>query len=148
DRPTYVLDELPPLVYAPSVAILARLADRRPAAPAGPRSLLTVAPTYPKGGVLGVRFPRTAGLKAHELWGKLPPLEHTQQESEEIQRCFGAARVLALQGSRASKAGLVKALPGRQVVHIAAHGIADDRFDNNFGALVLTPPAQVTAEDD
>src|SRR5262249_11102285 len=148
DRPTYVLDELPPLVYAPSVAILARLADRRPAAPAGPRSLLTVAPTYPQGGVLGVRFPRSAGLKAHELWGKLPPLEHSQQQSEGLQRSYGPGRVRSRQGGRASKAGLVRALPGRQVVHIPSHGIADARFDNNFGALVLAPPAQVTAEDD
>src|SRR5262249_47070101 len=43
DRPAYVLDELPPLVYASSLAILGLLADREPAAPGGVQSLLSVA---------------------------------------------------------------------------------------------------------
>ena len=37
---------------------------------------------------------------------------------------------------------------GKQIVHIAAHGIADDRFANKFGALVLTPPASGAEPED
>ena len=32
------------------------------------------------------------------------------------------------------------ALPGRHVVHIAAHGLADNRLGNLFGGLWLAPP--------
>jgi CHAT domain-containing protein len=34
----------------------------------------------------------------------------------------------------------VAGLSGRQIVHIAAHGFADLKFDNQFGALAVTPP--------
>jgi CHAT domain-containing protein len=139
DRPAYVLDELPPLAYAPSVAVLARLAALKPAAPDGPRSLLTVAdPAYP-------RAAKPAGP-----WGPFLPLPHTAKESERVQRFFDPEQVVALRGQRATERALVAALPGRHVVHIAAHGVADDRFGNQFGALVLAPPppGQEVPEDD
>ncbi len=139
ERPVYALDELPPLVYAPSVAVLARLADQPPAAPAGLRSLLTVAdPAYPraaKGGPQG-------------LWDQFLPLPHTREESVRISRCFDPAQVLALRGDRATEKALAEGLAGRHVVHIAAHGITDDRFGNLFGALVLTPSAGRAAPGD
>jgi CHAT domain-containing protein/tetratricopeptide (TPR) repeat protein len=138
DRLSYGLDELPPLVYAPSVAILALLANRLPAAPARPEawSLLTVAnPTYPQ---------------RADVRGQFPPLTHAAKESERIRLFFDPRQVKALSGTQATEKALVAALPGRQVVHIAAHGTANNRFGNQFGALVLTPPpeGQETPEDD
>jgi CHAT domain-containing protein len=67
-----------------------------------------------------------------------------------ISRLFDAKQVVALRGARATEKASVAALPGRHVVHIAAHGIAHDRFGNQFGALVLTPPGrgQAKPEDD
>jgi CHAT domain-containing protein len=150
-QPTYVLDEMPPLVYAPSVAILALLADRPPVARGGPLSLLTVAdPAYPAGraGAGAPQPPRQRGLL--DLMGELPRLPYTAQESERISALFERDRVTALRGERATEKGLVSALPGQHIVHIAAHGLADDRFGNKFGALALTPPAtgQETPDDD
>jgi CHAT domain-containing protein len=130
-RPRYVLDELPPLVYAPSVAALALLAGR-PAAPDGPLSLLTVAdPAYPRRRAGAPDAARAA------LW--LPRLEGTAKESARISRLFKGEPVRVLRGAAATKRAVVAALPGRRVVHLAAHGIADERFGNLFGGLALTP---------
>jgi CHAT domain-containing protein len=144
-RPTYVLDDLPPLAYAPSVAILAKLADHKPAASDGLRSLVTLAdPAYPQpvqpGQPRTVRAGPSADAAPAALWGNFHPLQHAAKESDRIRRFFDPKQVVALHGSEATEKALVAALPGRQVVHIAAHGIADDTFDNQFGALVLTPP--------
>jgi CHAT domain-containing protein/tetratricopeptide (TPR) repeat protein len=134
-RPSYVLDELPPLAYAPSVASLTLLAERRPAS-RRLRSLLTLAdPAYPQAVKRGEQR-RGAQPMA---WGQFLPLPNTWKESKRIQRFFAKDEILALRGTAAAKKELKKALPGRQVVHIAAHGIADERFGNQFGALVLTP---------
>src|SRR5262249_1403429 len=74
DRPQYVLDVLLPLAYAPSVAAFALLAERKPAAPSGLRSLLTVAnPKYreAKDG-LAAALPGPLAL-----YGQLPRLPQT-----------------------------------------------------------------------
>ena len=56
---------------------------------------------------------------------------------------------MSLTGKAATEKAVVTAMRGKQVIHIAAHGFADDRFGNLFGALALTPPTKVTtAEDD
>jgi CHAT domain-containing protein len=140
-RPRYVIDELPPIVYAPSSAILGLLAERQRSAPSGPLSLLTVAnPAYPQ--------PQTpAPASAQEDlrllgWrGQLPLLPFTAEESRRIRRYFDADRVLALEGDRATEKAVLAALPGHRILHVAAHGFADERLGNLFGALALTPPA-------
>src|SRR5262249_37689771 len=138
--------ELPPLAYAPSVAALALLAERKPAAPQGPRSLLTVAdPAYPQDAASEKR-PGEAASAALGVWAQLERLKHAAQESEGSPRQF-KTNVLALRGPQVTKQAVVAALPGRHVVHIAAHGLADDRFDNQFGALALTP-GPMTSQDD
>jgi Tfp pilus assembly protein PilF len=120
----YALDVLPPIAYAPSVAALGLLAERKPAA--GRPSLLTVAdPSYPR-----------------DVAEPLPPLPFTAVESKRIEEAFKqAGSVTALRRKEATKKALVEAAPGRRFVHIAAHGFADERFSNQFGALALTPAA-------
>jgi CHAT domain-containing protein len=146
-RPRYVLDELPPIVYAPSAAILALLAGRPAPRRTGPLTLLTVAdPAYPEDpapdGATAGRGPLPRGA--------LPRLPFTHLESESIRRLFDPGQVVALEGPRARESAVVAALPGRSIVHVAAHGFADDRFGNLFGALALTPPppGQETPGDD
>jgi CHAT domain-containing protein len=142
----YVLDEFPPLVYAPSVAILSVLAKRPAVGKDVPLSLLTVAnPAYPERKDKPAKRER---LDLPALWGQWPPLPNTATESKGIRELFPPARVKPLLQKEATKKAVVAALPGRRVVHIAAHGLADERFGNRFGALVLTPPDKVTAEDD
>src|SRR5262249_47323851 len=129
--PSYALDELPPLTYAPSLAALALLAESPPVAPSGLKSLLTLAdPAYPQddqGGARKGKRPgpaardalRPPGATASELLGPLPLLPGTRKESESLERFFAAGRVKALRGPEATKGALVAALPDRHVVHLA-----------------------------
>jgi CHAT domain-containing protein len=102
---------------------------------AAPRTLLTVAPDYPE------------QVKRVGLWSQVRPLEHALKESRQVSRFF-PKQVKALHGPAATKKQLVAHLQGRHVVHISAHGFADDRFGNKFGGLLLTPSAGQEGEDD
>ncbi len=115
--PKYALDELPPVCYAPSLAVLAVVLTR-PRANDGEPSLLTVGdPTYP----------------AAAAGGALPQLPYTATESKTVRRFFPAARVTALEKTDATEAKVVAAMPGKRFVHLAAHGFADEAFGNVFG---------------
>src|SRR5262249_36894586 len=96
-RTAYVLDELPPLVYAPSVAILAQLAARKPVV-AGEPSLLTVAPDYPdplKDKAKTARpQPTSTRLSPRLLWGQCQPLNCAKNESKRISELFEQRKVL------------------------------------------------------
>src|SRR5439155_9164613 len=83
-----------------------------------------------------------------ELRGALPRLPFTADESERIGKHFAADKVTSLRGEAATEKAVVAAVAGKSVVHVAAHGFADDRFGNLFGALALTPPAKPTAGED
>ncbi len=146
-KPRYLLDELPPLIYSPSSAVLALLADRPRRAPsvspgkAGPLSLLTLSnPAYPQPtGKTEVAAPAAGSLLG--LRGQLALLPATAEESRAIQRLFAPGEVLALEGAAATEQAVVRALARQpRIVHLAAHGLADDRLGNLFGALALTPP--------
>ncbi len=141
-KPRYLLDELPPTLYAPSPAALTLLAERQ-RDDRLPTTLLTLCnPTYPKERTLprGTPKEKVAQLQPFlELAANLPPLPGTAKESRAVRRHFADDRVLALEGDQATKAAFLAALPGRQVIHVAAHGFVDERFGNLFGALALTP---------
>lgn len=150
-KPRYVLDELPPMVYAPSAAVLPLVSG--PARPAvGPPALLTVCnPRYPevpegppeRGAQRGTRA--VLGLA-----GQLPLLPFTSVESRRIRGLFDPGRVTTLEGDAATEDAVRHAVSGKRMIHLAAHGFADDRFGNLFGALALTPPppGRARAEDD
>jgi tetratricopeptide (TPR) repeat protein len=125
----YVLDELPPIVYAPSAAVLARLAQRRPPDAAGPFSLLTVSdPEYPP---------------------EVTRLEGTATESEAICRFFPPQSTTSLKRAAATRRAVMAAVAGKRVVHLAAHGLAEERIDNLFGAVALAPtPARDGQQED
>ena len=146
--PRYLLEELPPVVYAPSSGILAYLVDR-PRTDKGPLSLLTVGnPDYPQAepGTKVVSTKRGTSFVIG-FRGQLPLLAGSMHESQVVSKYF-PERVTALTGPAATEKAVVTAMRGKQVIHIAAHGFADDRFGNLFGALALTPPAKVTTSDD
>jgi CHAT domain-containing protein/tetratricopeptide (TPR) repeat protein len=119
----YLLDDdLPPITYAPSLAILGLLTDRP--APRGPLSLLTVCnPVYPKG--LGV--------------SRLPG---TLKESNRVCKLFNEKNVdpTVLKDETATKANVKVAVKGKRVILLAAHGYAHETFGDLWGAIVLSPP--------
>jgi tetratricopeptide (TPR) repeat protein len=131
----YILDELPPLVYAPSVAALALLADRRGPARPGPLSLLTVAdPAYPQpqGAV-------PAALRSRRSF--LPELPGTKDESKRIIRLFETDQVTKLYRKQATKREVLQALERdrRRIVHLAIHGIPDEGPGGRSAALAFSP---------
>lgn len=137
--PRYVLDELPPIIYAPSLSILAHLAQHRAARAATDMpSLLTVCnPAYQQ---------RAAkpGPKLHRLdsqrllRGDLPLLPLTVEESKRVRGHFDPAKTLVLEGAAATVANLRNHVKDRQIVHLAVHGMAG-RPPNTTAELFLTP---------
>jgi CHAT domain-containing protein/tetratricopeptide (TPR) repeat protein len=161
-EPRYVLDELPPLVYAPSAALLTLLADR-PRSQGGPLSLLTVCnPAYPQEktdketGRQGDKEKEVSGEARSGsrgvlgLRGQLPLLPFTAVESRRVRALFPPDQVTALEGEKATERAVADAVARRRVLHLAAHGFADEHFGNLFGALAFTPPppGKETPEDD
>jgi CHAT domain-containing protein/tetratricopeptide (TPR) repeat protein len=146
--PRYVLDDYPPMVYAPSAAAFLMLGNRPAPAP-GDDSLLTVCnPAYPQSKETSGKVKRGGGLVVG-FQGQLIPLPGTSEESKRIRRLFPEKTTVALEGNEATE-GRTRAEIGKHpYIHIAAHGFADDGFGNLFGALALTPLAQPqSAEDD
>jgi CHAT domain-containing protein/tetratricopeptide (TPR) repeat protein len=146
-RPRFVLDELPPIVYVPSAAILPLLVERPRPSAGSPLSLLTVCnPAYPQEKTAAP--PQAASRGVLGLAGQLPPLPSTAQESRRIRAQFDPAQVKVLEGLAATEGAVTAAVAGKRFLHLAAHGFADDRFGNLFGAVALTPPAAGRAPAD
>jgi CHAT domain-containing protein/tetratricopeptide (TPR) repeat protein len=141
-RPVYAVDELPPIVYAPSVGVLALLASRP--RPAGiPRSLLTVCdPEYPQRPAAYVVGTSRGGNES-DIPGlsRLAPLPLTASESDSIGSCFAPKDVKQLRGPNATVANVKKNVLGKRFLHLAAHAFADPEYDNLYGAVALTPSA-------
>lgn len=145
--PRFALDELPPLAYAPSPAILQAVLARPATRTDG--SLLTVGdPAYGEKRPAGTAPARDGD--AILFRGSLPGLPFSAEESKKIRDAFPRDRVTALLGVQATEKAVTAAMPNKQFIHLAAHGFADDRFGNLFAAIALTPPAEgaVQAEND
>jgi CHAT domain-containing protein/tetratricopeptide (TPR) repeat protein len=146
-KPRFVLDELPPIVYAPSAAVLALVAER--AAVRGPLTLLSVCnPAYPQ---TKTALPtKTVSNVVLGLQGQMPLLPGTAEESRRVRARFDPKNVTLLEGKSATERAVVAAVGGKRILHLAAHGFADDRLGNLFGAIALTPPppGEETAEED
>lgn len=137
----FALDELPPLVYAPSASSVAWLSGRAEPVDRRTLGLVTVSdPAYPLPPPGTKSAPRPTLLNLALARG-LPRLPASAEESRRVRKLFPEERTIHLEGSSASEARLVAALKSerRTVLHIAAHGFADDRFGNLFGAVALTP---------
>jgi CHAT domain-containing protein/tetratricopeptide (TPR) repeat protein len=153
-EPRYVLDEFPPIHYAPSASILALLADRPAISKTAAGSLLSVGnPAYPQKLLDKVKSAKSPKADADtqrsilSLQGQLPLLPGSAEECKKVRAHFTSARVVSLEGPAATERDVARAVAGKQFVHIAAHGFADERFGNLFGALALTPPAGESTPD-
>lgn len=146
--PRYALDELPPMVYAPSPAVLTAVMAR--SKPTGPTNLLTVGdPAYGQGAKANDTRVARRDAGAINFRGSLPLLPFSSVESRRIREAFPSEHVTSLVGERATEKAVVASMGDKRFVHLAAHGFADDRFGNLFAAIALAPPpAGVTAADD
>jgi CHAT domain-containing protein len=145
-QPRYVVDELPPIAYAPSAAVLTVLADRP--RPRGPMSLLTVCnPAYPaEPAAIPAKAATARGVLGFR--GQLPALPATAVESRRIRALFNPAQVTALEGTAATEGAVKAAVGSKRFVHLAAHAFADEHFGNLFGAVALTPPAGSASDEE
>jgi CHAT domain-containing protein len=136
----YWLDSGPPVRYAASATILARLStpDSRP--PAGGDGLDLVSAANP--------VFATAG-------STLPPLERlpgTALESAAVRQAFATlaspGRVRILEGEHATEAGVRAALPRARYIHLATHGLVDERQPDILATVALSPRPGATGDDD
>jgi CHAT domain-containing protein len=127
-QPRYLLSEWPPVCYLPSASILAALSRRGDRQTDGLR-LLTVGDTQSR---------------------TVPPLPGTKTECEQVATIWKERQLPhdVLLGNSATEASVRNALAGRDILHFAAHGVVDRSFENLFGGLLLTDPAQATGYDD
>lgn len=171
DSPRFVLDEFPPIAYAPSANILANLARRSASSPESRRSLLTLGnPQYrsladvaqaanepnPETSIAAGSVATVSGRSdeltrdmMYGLLGTLPPLPGTARECARLAECFErrGMTVKTLLDTNATEQQFVESVRGRGIVHLAAHGLVDERYGNLFGAIALTPLNETTLSE-
>jgi CHAT domain-containing protein/Tfp pilus assembly protein PilF len=149
DPPRYLLDVGPPIHYAPSVTVLANLAARPAASPpAGREPVLTVGnPTYagPEAGRTSPPADALTQLDArgqyHVRGGRFTPLPFSGWESAWVADVFAGQSIPCKQlvEGRATEANVRAECPNRRLLHLACHGLVDQRYGNFYGALALAP---------
>ncbi len=137
-EPRYLLDDGPPLVYAPSATLLHNLATREAVAEGS--GVLTVGdPNYsatPKIELArGATATRYLGLKS-----QLPRLPFSGTELEWVSQSFSerGIPVKALRRDAATEAAIRQEVAKKRFVHLACHGLCDFSQHNFFGALAVT----------
>ncbi len=159
ESPKYLLDEGPPIVYGPSANVLLDLKERPPRLASNVEPVLTVGgvlygPSL-KGAPAATEVVLSTASRASQIRGPLKPLPFSETESLWIEELFtqDGGRVGQLLGGQATERNVRQALPGREILHFACHGLADDEHGNLFGALALASAAgssqtQTAAADD
>lgn len=143
DRPRYVLDVGPPVVYEPSSTIMWNL-SQRPAASLkdAASAVLSVGdPAYGGSRSAGDVEGGSAPSRYRALGGELSRLPFSAWETTWLEQVFGkyGITVEKLTRADATEANVRRKLDGRRVVHLACHGLTDTTYGNMFGALALTP---------
>ncbi len=120
-RTNYVLDEWPPITYAPSATVLSHLARRAAPAMNTERRLLLV------------------GYSPSESSGT-SPLPGVATECRRIATAWPQP-VTKLLDQEANTSHVTRQLPIHPIVHLATHGFVNEQTDNLFGGLLLAPDA-------
>ncbi len=151
ESPVYFLDVGPPLLYTPSVNVMLQLTARPLPKPSSEPILTIGDPNYLEATsstagdarsstLMGIN-PRTRFATIDAGLSRLP---HTALESTWVAEVFQKAgtSVIKLLQAQATEAACRLKLPGREVVHLACHGLCDQESGNLFGALAFTPGSQ------
>jgi CHAT domain-containing protein/Tfp pilus assembly protein PilF len=157
EQPIYFLDRGPPIAAGPSATLLYNLSQR--GKNDGKSSVLTVAnPIYQSTAQSAANTSDRAGSAQllslsqpgtrYGLRGDLRPLPFTGWESSWISQTFRSADIQVGQylKQKATEKNLREQVGGRQLVHLACHGLVDDEHGNFFGALALTPGSSGEAD--
>jgi CHAT domain-containing protein len=147
--PEYLLDAGPPIAYGPSATVLYNLAERPAANASSDREpvLALGDPAYDEAGA-GRPTPARSALadltsrsRYSTVGGRLTRLPHSATEMQWVASDFNDAGIKAatLSGANATERGVRYWSSGRRVLHLACHGLSDQKYGNFFGALALTP---------
>ncbi|HXV13447.1 MAG TPA: CHAT domain-containing tetratricopeptide repeat protein [Candidatus Krumholzibacteria bacterium] len=129
---SFWLDDGPVVRYAPSIATLEALASAGRARTASRDVLSVCNPRYATANEGTVTKPVTRG-------GPLSPLPGTERETETVVAAFGKDRVTVLCGEAATEAAVRRAVAGKEIVHLATHGLVSERRSDLLTALAFTP---------
>jgi CHAT domain-containing protein/tetratricopeptide (TPR) repeat protein len=166
-NPAYWLDEGPVVRYAPSAAVLAHLSGRANLGaleetggvlslsdpvfdPAGAdvsrRGAAKVADA-PKDPAAAETVTRDEFVRSGGTLRRLPGTEaETDAIVDALRTESGTPGFSALRGLDATEDQLRTHLPGKRFLHLATHGLVDERKGGLFAALALTPPPGETAD--
>ena len=152
----YWLDDGPPLRYAASATALYNV-ERRSAS-AGSGVLSVSDPTFRLQDILSGAQDREPVIKARadvvragfeRAGGTLDRLPYTAEETETIRSAFGSEGVVALQDLDATEQNVREAVGERhRYLHLATHGLVDERRGSMYASLALTPTSDTDPEPD
>jgi CHAT domain-containing protein len=149
--PVYLIDSGPTVQYAPSATILNNLTpqDRRQLSGLNKPVLTVGDPAYPSSGS-GGSSGQSVGSRYGKAGGQLSRLPFTGWETTWLDQVFNKAGigVDTLTRDKATEANIRRMAPGRMLVHLACHGVADQAHGNLFGALALAPGSKDETTDD
>ena len=122
----YLIEKHTPIT-APSIQVL-ELTGRGDGETGGWEEVLVVGnPTMPQ-------MPNTGGVSGEEPQ-RLAPLPHAEREAEAIAQLLDTQ---ALTGDRATQQAISQHLPQAQLIHLATHGLLDDR--RGIGSAIALAP--------
>jgi CHAT domain-containing protein len=131
DRTGRHLLERMPLFYSPSIRTLS-ITTQHPANESGLGQLLAF-------GNPALSPAMTRQAVAFQRDAAIGPLPQAEQEVETIRRLYGSKDVKVLVGAAASEGTFKDQAPRYRILHIAAHGVFDERSPM-FSALLLAAP--------
>ena len=152
----YWLDDGPPLRYAASATALYNVERRSVSAGSGVLSVSD--PTFRLGDILSGAQDREPVIKVRadvvragfeRAGGTLDRLPYTAEETETIRSAFGSEGVVALQDLDATEQNVREAVGERhRYLHLATHGLVDERRGSMYASLALTPTSDTDPEPD
>jgi CHAT domain-containing protein len=160
ERKTYLLDTLPPISYAPSLHIHRRLRDDSRFGDWDVALVSLADPSYRQAATAGdtssAEDLSSTGQEFLRHWrGGFARLEGFKKESDAVCAAFQKAApnpggIMPLVDKSATEEKLKNALDAHRIgfLHVAAHGLVSQEFNNLFGALALTPPDRPTDVND
>lgn len=153
NAPVFWLERGPIVRYAPSATVLWTQmgALRQRAAPPRTGGILSVsdATFQDSAAAAGSSMENVVPQQARgERFGALSRLPGTAAESERIVAAFGASAVDLLQRHAATEARVRVELAGKRYIHLATHGIVENRRDDTYAALALTPGGSARIDRD
>lgn len=134
------LAERVPVIYAPSVAVLAEMMDRERAVDDDkPPTLLAFANP-------NIRAATSAQVRAFHDRADLGAIPEAEDEVLELARLYGSRRSRVYIGDEARESVLKREAGSADVLHVASHALVDDDAPM-FSALVLSKAPEEESED-